>query len=121
MKLRIQGDSVRLRLTRSEVAGLHKNGIVEETAHFGDGRSLTYGIRKRSGVGDIRAELTAGSISVHVPATTIDGWATSDDVGISARDGVLRIAIEKDFRCLARASGEVERDTYPHPAEHTNS
>jgi len=109
MKLRIQGDSLRLRLNRSEVARLHESGIVEETAHFGTGSSLTYRIRKRKVEGDIRAEWTDGSITVHVPATTVDGWATSDDVGISARDGVLRIAIEKDFRCLTRPKGKMSQ------------
>jgi hypothetical protein len=42
-------------------------------------------------------------------------WASGDEVGLYAQDGALRIAIEKDFRCLTRA-GE-EPDAYPHPAE----
>jgi hypothetical protein len=116
MKLRMQGDSLRLRLTRSEVAGLHERGMVEETAHFVGGNGLTYRIRKGAG-DDVRAELTDGTITVHVPAGTVDSWATSDEVGIGARDGVLRIAIEKDFRCLTRPREEDEPDAYPHPAE----
>ena len=54
MKLRIQGNSLRFRLTRSEVARLHESAIVEETAHFSVESGLTYRIRKGSG-GDIRA------------------------------------------------------------------
>jgi hypothetical protein len=116
MKLRIQGNSLRFRLTRSEVARLHESAIVEETANFSVESGLTYRIRKGTG-GDIRAELIEGAITVHVPSAVIDGWATSEDVGINARDGQMRIAIEKDFRCLTRRE-EDEADAYPHPVEH---
>ena len=115
MKLRIQGNSLRFRLTRSEVARLHESAFVEETACFSIGSELTYRIRKGAG-GDIRAELTEGAITVHVPATVADGWAASDEVGINARNGPMRIAIEKDFRCLTRPR-EDEQDAYTHPAE----
>jgi hypothetical protein len=117
MKLRIQGDSLRLRLTRSEVAGLNESGLVQDTAHFGCGHGLTYRIRKLAGADAIRAELTDGTITVHVPAGVVEAWATSEEVGMTGRDGVLRIAIEKDFRCLTRPREEDEADAYPHPAE----
>ena len=118
MKLRIQGNSLRFRLTRSEVARLQQSASVEETAHFSVERGLTYRIRKSPG-GEIRAELTDGAITVEVPAGIVDGWAASDDVGINARDGKMRIAIEKDFRCLTRPREEDAQDAYPHPAEQT--
>lgn len=117
MKLRIQRDSLRLRLTRHEVNGLHEGGVVEETAHFSGGHGLTYRIRKDTGGNGIRAELTGETITVHVPSGAVEAWATSDEVGMTARDGVLRIAIEKDFRCLTRPTEEDEPDAYPHPAE----
>jgi hypothetical protein len=115
MKLRIQGNSLRFRLTRSEVARLHEEGLVEETTQFAAGR-LAYQIRKDPTLADVRAQLTDGTIAISAPAGTVDIWATSDEVGIAARDGVLRIAIEKDFRCLTRRD-EDEADAYPHPVE----
>jgi hypothetical protein len=117
MKLRIQGDSLRLRLTRTEVAGLHDRGVVEDTAHFAGGPGLTYRVRKSGGGDGIRAELTDRTITVQVPAGAVEAWATSDEVGLAARDGVLRILIEKDFRCLTRPREEDEPDAYPHPVE----
>src|SRR5262249_4472575 len=102
MKLRIQGNSLRLRLTRSEVAGLHDTGLVEQTTNFAASQTLTYRIRARDGGERIHAELTDGAITVDVPAPTVVAWATSDSVGVSSRDGMLSIAIEKDFRCLTR-------------------
>ena len=108
---------MRYRLTRPEVARLHGGGEIEETAHFAVGQTLTYRIRKDSRATEVRAELFDGKITVHAPARIIDNWATSDDVGIAARDGDLRIAIEKDFRCLTRRAEEDEAGAYPHPAE----
>jgi uncharacterized protein DUF7009 len=120
MKLRMQGNSLRLRLTRSEVAGLHESGLVEQTTSFASGRTLTYRIRKRDCGDGIRAELTDGAITVHAPASAVAEWATSDDVGITARDGMLSIAIEKDFRCLTHPRDE-EPDAYSHPAERSTA
>jgi hypothetical protein len=45
----------------------------------------------------------------------------SDEARITARDGVLRIVIEKDFRCPTRPRVQDEPDAYPHPAERANS
>jgi hypothetical protein len=119
MKLRIQGNSLRFRLTRSEVASLSEDGLIAETTHFGAGHSLTYRLRKEAGGVDVRAELADGVITVSAPAWTVDKWAMSDEVGIATQDGVLRINIEKDFRCLTRRE-EDESDAYPHPVEQTS-
>jgi hypothetical protein len=116
MKLRIQGNSLRFRLTRSEVARLDEDGVIGETTPFGVGHGLTYRLRKEAGGANVHAELADGMISVSAPAGEVHKWATSDAVGITARDGVLRIAIEKDFRCLTRRE-ENEADAYPHPVE----
>jgi hypothetical protein len=116
MKLRIQGNSLRFRLTRSEVAKLYEDGAIAETTDFGVVHSLTYRLQKAAGGADVRAELADGAITVSAPGSMVDKWATSDEVGIAGRDGILRIAIEKDFRCLTRRE-EDEVDAYPHPVE----
>jgi hypothetical protein len=115
MKLRLQGNSLRLRLTRSEVARLHDNGTVEEAAAFKSGGSLTYRIQSRADTEPLQADFSGGAITVLVPTETIRAWASGEEAGLYAQDGDLRIAIEKDFRCLTRA--EEEPDAYPHPAE----
>jgi hypothetical protein len=115
MKLRIQGNSLRLRLTRSEAARLHEHGTVEEAASFRSGGSLTYRIQTRTGTEPVHADFSGGAITVFIPTETVRAWAAGDEVGLYAQDGALRIAVEKDFRCLTRA--EEEPDAYPHPAE----
>ncbi len=117
MKLRIQGNSLRLRLTRPEVARLREKGDVSETISFPVGGAITYRILERAGADGVQTEFAQGTISVSLPATAIELWATSDEVGIYGQDGQVRIAIEKDFRCLTRTSDEQEADAYPHPAE----
>jgi hypothetical protein len=42
MKLRIQGNSPRFRLTQTEVACLHDSGLVESAVRFPAGRDLRY-------------------------------------------------------------------------------
>lgn len=121
MKLRIQGNSLRLRLTRSEVARLQEHGVVEETAQFKVDGSLTYRVQRRAGADAVHADLYNGIITVHIPAGTVESWTTSDEVGLYAQDGPLKIAIEKDFRCLTRPREEDGPDAYPHPAEQFTS
>src|SRR4051794_38897718 len=115
MKLRLQGNSLRLRLGRSEVANLRDRGAVEEIVAFQLGGKLTYRIQSHAKAETLRAEFETGRITVSVPIGTADAWATSDEVGLYAQDGGLKIAIEKDFRCLTRT--EEEPDAFPHPTD----
>ena len=115
MKLRLQGNALRLRLTRSEVARLRDHGTVEEAASFTSGGSLAYRIQSRNATEPLHAEFSGGVISILIPTGTVRAWADGDEVGLYAQDGVLQIAVEKDFRCITRA--EEEPDAYPHPAQ----
>lgn len=121
MKLRLQGNSLRLRLTRSEVARLQEHGVVEETAAFGADQRLTYRVLKYAASDGVQADFRNGIITVHLPAGEVESWATSDEVGLYAQNGPMRIAIEKDFRCLTRSKEEEGPDAYPHPAEQLSS
>jgi hypothetical protein len=116
MKLRIQGNSLRLRLTQPEVTLLHRDGAVEETVQFRGDAKLIYRLQKSAGDGEIEANLAGATVSITIPARAVDAWATSNGVRIEARDGALNIAIEKDFRCLSRSAGE-EPDAFPNPAQ----
>lgn len=116
MKLRVKGNSLRLRLTRPEVMRLRDDGLVEESAGFGDGEVLTYRLRSVATPGPLHAAFHQGTIEVTVSSKTVRDWAVAEEVGLYAQAGGLQIAIEKDFRCLTRPSGE-EPDTYPNPAQ----
>lgn len=115
MKLRMKGNSVRLRLTRSEVARLGAGGPVEEVAEFGPGEILRYGIQPAKGPERLRASFESGTVRVMVSSDRIQQWASSGEVGIYGDAGPIQIAIEKDFRCLTRPEERFDPDVYPHP------
>lgn len=118
MKLRISGNSLRLRLTRSEVEEFAATGSHENSIDLAGG-TLTYRL-ERTDNGEFRASLTGDTITVSVPATAADRWTETEDVAVDApTNGGLKIIIEKDFACLKPREGEDTDDHYPHPATGT--
>lgn len=113
----MQGNSLRLRVTRSEVEKLRGKSEVLEAVKFRSGAAFVYRLQTHASGDAVRAELAYGTISVSVPEAMAEHWAASDEVGIYGQDGELKISVEKDFRCLTRAPEEQEADAYPHPAE----
>lgn len=114
MKLRLQGNSVRLRLTRSEVERLREIGLVEESVSFGAGEALGYRLQAKLERGPVEAAFRQGILTVAVSQEAAQAWAGSDEVGLYSQFGALAISVEKDFRCLTRPRDD-ERDAYPHP------
>ena len=115
MKLRIRGNSLRLRLTQSEVAALRDYGSVEETVHFSPTSKLVYAI-ERSGGGEIGARFDEGRILVQVPESIAIEWCNTDRVGFEGTAGEVKVLVEKDWQCLAPRD-EDESDAYPHPKQ----
>ena len=121
MKLRVRGDSLRLRLTRSEVTALAHDGLVEESVAFGPGRRLVYAIRSvPEGAPPVAATLDGTRIEVALPAPDVRRWAESELVGLEgvqdAGEGrSLRILVEKDFACLKPRPNEDDADAFPNP------
>ena len=115
MKLRIRGNSVRLRVVRSEVARLAAGASVEEIAEFGPGQILRYSLQSVEGLDRIRASFESGTIRVVISSECIRQWASSDEVGIYGDSGSMQVLIEKDFRCLTRPEERFDSEVYPHP------
>lgn len=124
MKLRIRGNSVRLRLTKSEVAEIGAGGAVEETVEFGDepAQRFVYALKAADDIENPTAVFDAGRITVFVPKAQAGDWARTNQIGIEAEKMIddsrtLRILIEKDFSCLEPRAGEEDADTFAHPFE----
>jgi hypothetical protein len=113
MKLRIQDDSLRLRLTRGEVENLGRGLTVQRAIHFAEGRALEYIVSSSATADSPRAVYSGDSIRVSLPEARMRAWAASDQVGIEGQDGPVHILVEKDFQCLHRAGEEPE--AFPHP------
>jgi hypothetical protein len=115
MKLRIQGNSLRLRLAQKEVAQLRKSQHVESAIEFGPGRQLVYLLNGSVWAASASVSFDGHAIRVTVPSHEMTEWADSDRVGLEAtsQSGV-QLLIEKDYQCLHRPR-EQDADAYPHP------
>jgi len=121
MKLRIKGNSLRLRVTPSEVNQLLRDGAIREyvqlTVNSKD--RLTYAVTSCLSGPTTTVSYQLGNIVVSVPEAQLKRWAGSEDVGVYASvalgdDLALSVAIEKDFACLDLSDAENE-DTFPNP------
>jgi len=119
MKLRIKGDSLRLRLSQGEMRTLAERGEVEDKVSFPGRAALRYRLRVDQNNGEISATYGSNLIDVLVPRPLAERWCGTDLVTLSASQpltaGELRIVLEKDWACLAPREGEDESDNFPHP------
>jgi len=118
MKLRIKGNTIRFRLTQTEVDNLAE-GSVEDKIMFPAGKSLVYRIQSGE---KTEVNFTGGAVSISVPSENIKSWASTDQVEINTLvmledNNQLEISIEKDFKCLTERPKEDESDMYPNPLE----
>jgi hypothetical protein len=120
MKLRIRGNSLRLRVSRTELRRIAEQGSAEDSIRFAPGTEWRYGIEVKSGGGDVAAEFAAGSLRVLLPRARVDRWLDDNEVAIEAQQPIgngetLRILVEKDYTCLAPRAGEDDSDLFVNP------
>lgn len=122
MKLRIRGNSIRLRLKRGEVDLLAAGKSIVEETHF-PGAILSYRVDVTEN-DTVQADLENSSLVIRLPTSEVSAWATTDEVSILAEqvlpgDDKLTVLIEKDFSCLEpghHRDCEDDQDTFPHPS-----
>lgn len=120
MKLRIKDNSIRLRLTRSEVNALRESGIVASKTGFPGGRELRYRVESTPASVNPAAFFSENAVTVRLPESAVLKWAATEQVSMPGEqlldDGSrLQILVEKDFACLTGRDDEDESDMYPHP------
>ncbi len=120
MKLRIKGDSIRLRLSQGEVAKVAAGESVEERTRFPGGVALVYRLRAAKAATQVGATFAGGVVDVTMPTAEVAEWARTERVSLSGDQalgdgGVLKLLVEKDFACLMPREGEDESDNFPHP------
>jgi len=117
MKLRIKGNSIRLRLLRSEVERFAADGRISDEIHFGD-RGLRYALVASAYTQTTHARMEDDEIAVVIPRDEATKWASSEDVAIEANQPIgngeeLSILIEKDFVCVGRPDDPDREDAFP--------
>ncbi|MFD2099107.1 DUF7009 family protein [Flagellimonas iocasae] len=118
MKIRIKGDSIRYRLTKTEVEIFCKDGSYQETTDFGS-VLFTYVLKAKKAIASLEASFENNIITLYLPDEAQATWATSDRVGYQGlmdfTDGKqLSLLVEKDFVCLDETI-EDQSDNYPNP------
>jgi len=119
VKLRLRHNSIRLRLTQSEVRQVRDEWRVEERIEFAPGAAaLEYALVSSTEAVDVQAEWNGQALTVTAPQSLIEHWANSGEVTIAAEQPAgrtaLKIVVEKDFQCL-EDRGADDADAFPHP------
>lgn len=121
MKLRLRGNSVRLRLTQAEVKALEHDLSAEGAVIFGPAGQprLVYRV-EASAVERPAVSMSVSGletlVKITLPHPQVAVWANGSEVGIYFEEPWgLKVAIEKDFRCLNEKRDEDESDNFDHP------
>ncbi|MFM9945341.1 MAG: DUF7009 family protein [Bacteroidia bacterium] len=118
MKLRIKGNSIRIRLSKSEVDYFGTNAYLEERIEFGNSE-LVYAIQSKANSNEISANFEGNTIIVTIPENLRNEWIETDRIGLANKIDIgmgkqLLLLIEKDFVCLDNTL-EDQSDNYPNP------
>lgn len=123
MKIRILGNSIRFRLSQTEVQLFDNQGEISDKIQFGlsTNDQLRYSL-KQVPDSDISASFINNHIKVSVPQDIGKQWFTTNQIGFQTiidlgNDSELKILVEKDFKCLTERAGEDESDNFPNPNE----
>lgn len=124
MKLRIQANSIRFRVTPTELNALATRGVVESSVQFGTSTDerFTYALESSVECTNVCVKYIDRALRVILPASEVREWASTEQVGIEGVQQIgngtqLKILIEKDFKCLQPRPDESEVDRFPNPAE----
>lgn len=107
MKLRLEENSLRLRLSEAEVQQFAATGRVAYTITFGPGpgQTLQYALERlpeASPATAMQVRYEAGALAVEVPAAVARNWTDTENIGFKgqilvAQGQELRILVEKDL------------------------
>ena len=121
MKVRILGNSIRLRLNQSEVQVFSNIGMVKETISFGlpSFKKLNF-VLKKAEASHIAVSFYNNDITVLLPSATAENWAQTEQISLSQQVpipgvGNLKVLIEKDFKCLQDRPDDDESEMLPNP------
>jgi hypothetical protein len=117
MKIRIRGDSLRLRLSQSDVRALDREGSVGDELHFPAGTALGCELRVTDGTDALDAALGDHTILITIPRAWARKLIDTDEVGVRSEVALeggrtLVLLVEKDFRCLVPRDGEEDSDGF---------
>lgn len=103
MKLRIEGNSLRVRVKKSDLEQLRAEHLVRETVSFIKGFDFHYELSLSDSVSQIGAIFSHATITIEIPLSMAQVWIETDQVGLeNTLSNGQYILIEKDFPCKTR-------------------
>lgn len=120
MKLRIKGNSIRIRLSKTEVDELVSGSSLADTTNFGDSH-FGYRVRPISNGDSLTALYEKNVITLFVPKSLLTDWSTNSVVGFESMMPLqgseqLHLLLEKDFKCIDKTM-EDQSDFFDNPAK----
>ena len=117
MKLRIKGNSIRFRLTKSEVDYFGNTLFIEEKTSFPD-NTFSYSLNSYEGE-VISSSFLNNKVIVFIPEKIVKDWISTNKVSVdgeveTGKGKKLYILVEKDFKCLD-VTLEDQSDNYENP------
>ena len=112
MKLRIKNNSLRYRLTRTDIDRLAKEGYLEDQINL-LGNPLVYAIQLTDGE-VLTSSYIHHKITMSMSHLMVAELIDTDRVGFEHTDGQVHLLVEKDFVCLDEVE-EDQSDNYPNP------
>jgi len=120
MKIRIKGNSVRIRLSRTEITRFEQEGYIEASTAFVS-NVFTYALQVRPDeMGhELSADFKDCVLTMYLPEKMAKQWVSSDTVGFNTWMDVdngekLYLLLEKDFKCLDETV-EDQSDNFENP------
>lgn len=120
MKIRIKGNAIRFRLSKSEVTTFAGEGFLEERTTFNNS-VFRYAVISTDNK-NMSAEFIKENIILYVPKHLLEMWATTTQVSIvydhPVSNGIfLNLLLEKDFKCIEAVANEDQSDFFDNPAK----
>ena len=118
MKIRINNNSLRIRLSKSEVSTLATEGTLDNKINFGTG-VLKYILSQSAVDKQLVATFSNDSIVVSIPDSFALDWPNNNIIGLDGDQPIsetetLYILVEKDFKCIDNST-EDQSDNYENP------
>ena len=116
MKIRIKGNSIRLRLTKTDVADLKEKGMVSEKTVFESETIFHYSLYVDADSKEINAKFSDQTIEIFLPEKEAKILIDTEQITIensqyNGEKDQLFLLIEKDLQCLDSTS-EDQSDMY---------
>ncbi len=102
MKLRLEKESVKVRLSSLEIDMLNRENSIQETIKISDQNLFKFDINLTEGVEICHVNFGENSISINIPTNKVSDWVNSNQIGIreviNTDTGNLMLVVEEDLQ-----------------------